>query len=127
MEKWTIEPTDRSPRVILDRQDSVLLIEGRSYPEEGMDFFAPIVVRFRSIEESDNPIRVIHIRLEYYNSATTKAMADLFTALELSAKRGNEAKVIWEYEADDDGIEEDVAMFRETYKLEFETRFTEFN
>ncbi len=127
MEKWTIEPTDRSPRVILDRQDSVLLIEGRSYPEEGMDFFDPIVVRFRSIEESDNPIRVIHIRLEYYNSATTKAMADLFTALELSAKRGNEAKVIWEYEADDDGIEEDVAMFRETYKLEFETRFTEFN
>jgi hypothetical protein len=127
MEKWTIEPTDRSPRVILDRQDSVLLLEGRSYPEEGMDFFDPIVVRFRSIQESDNPIRVIHIRLEYYNSATTKAIADLLTALELSAKRGNEAKVLWEYEADDDGIEEDIDMFRETYKLEFETRFTEFN
>lgn len=127
MEKWTIEPTDRSPRVILDRQDSVLLLEGRSYPEEGMDFFDPIVVRFRSIQESDNPIRVIHIRLEYYNSATTKAIADLLTALELSARRGNEAKVLWEYEADDDGIEEDIDMFRETYKLEFETRFTEFN
>lgn len=92
-----------------------------------MDFFDPIVVRFRSIQESDNPIRVIHIRLEYYNSATTKAIADLLTALELSAKRGNEAKVLWEYEADDDGIEEDIDMFRETYKLEFETRFTEFN
>ncbi len=127
MEKWTIEPTDRSPRVILDRQDSVLLLEGRSYPEEGMDFFDPILVRFRSIQESDNPIRVIHIRLEYYNSATTKAIADLLTALELSARRGNEAKVLWEYEADDDGIEEDIDMFRETYKLEFETRFTEFN
>lgn len=127
MEKWTIEATDRSPRVVLDRQDSVLLVEGRSYPEEGMDFFDPIVARFRTIQESENPIRTIHIRLEYYNSATTKAIADLLTALERSAKRGNEARVIWEYEADDDGIEEDIDMFRETYKLDFETRFTEFN
>jgi len=127
MEKWTIDATDRSPRVVLDRQDSVLLIEGRSYPEEGMDFFDPIVMRFRSLQDSDNPIRTIHIRLEYYNSSTTKAIADLFTALERSAKRDNEAKVLWEYEADDDGIEEDINMFRETYQLEFETRFTEFN
>jgi len=127
MEKWTIDATDRSPHVVLDRQDSVLLIEGRSYPEEGMDFFDPIVMRFRSLQDSDNPIRTVHIRLEYYNSSTTKAIADLFTALERSAKRGNEAKVLWEYEADDDGIEEDIDMFRETYQLEFETRFTEFN
>lgn len=127
MEKWTIEPSDRSPRVVLDRQESFLLLEGRSYPEEGMDFFDPIVVRFRSMQDSDNPIRTVHIRLEYYNSSTTKAMADLFTALERSARRGNPAKVIWEYEEDDDGIEQDIEMFRETYQLNFETRFTEFN
>lgn len=127
MEKWTIDATDRSPRVVLDRQDSILLIEGRSYPEEGMDFFDPIVMRFRSLQDSDNPIRTVHLRLEYYNSSTTKALADLFTALERSARAGNEAKVIWEYEQDDDGIEEDIDMFRDTYQLEFETRFTEFN
>jgi hypothetical protein len=127
MEKWTIEATDRSPKVVLDRQDSILLVEGRSYPEEGMDFFDPIIMRFRSIQDSDNPIRTVHIRLEYYNSATTKALADLLTAMENSAKKGNEANVIWEYEEDDDGIAEDIEMFRETYRLDFETRFTEFN
>lgn len=126
MEKWTIDATDRSPKVVLDRQESLLLIEGRSYPEEGMDFFDPIIMRFRSLEDSDNPIRTVHIRLEYYNSATTKALADLFTALEHSVKRGNEAKVIWEFEEDDDGIQEDIDMFMETYELTFEVRFTEF-
>ncbi len=127
MEKWTIDATDRSPKVVLDRQESILLVEGRSYPEEGMDFFDPIIMRFRSIQDSDNPIRTVHIRLEYYNSATTKALADLLTAMELCGKRGNDVKVIWEYEEDDDGIAEDIEMFRETYQLDFDTRFTEFN
>jgi hypothetical protein len=126
MEKWTIDATDRSPKVILDRQESVLMIEGRSYPEEGMDFFDPIVMRFRSIQESENPIRTIHIRLEYYNSSTTKALAELFTALERSAKNGNEAKVIWEFEQDDDGIQEDITMFQETYALTFVVNYTFF-
>ena len=126
MEKWTIDATDRSPKVILDRQESVLMIEGRSYPEEGMDFFDPIVMRFRSLQESENPIRTIHIRLEYYNSSTTKALAELFTALERSAKNGNEAKVIWEFEQDDDGIQEDITMFQETYALTFEVNYTFF-
>lgn len=126
MEKWTIDATDRSPKVILDRQESVLMIEGRSYPEEGMDFFDPIVMRFRSIQESENPIRTIHIRLEYYNSSTTKALAELFTALERSAKNGNETKVIWEFEQDDDGIQEDIAMFQETYALSFVVNYTFF-
>jgi hypothetical protein len=126
MEKWTIDATDRSPKVILDRQESVLMIEGRSYPEEGMDFFDPIVMRFRSIQETENPIRTIHIRLEYYNSSTTKALAELFTALEQSAKNGNEAKVIWEFEQDDDGIQEDIAMFQETYALSFVVNYTFF-
>jgi len=126
MEKWTIDATDRSPKVILDRQESVLMIEGRSYPEEGMDFFDPIVMRFRSIQDSENPIRTIHIRLEYYNSSTTKALAELFTALERSAKNGNEAKVIWEFEQDDDGIQEDITMFKETYALSFVVNYTFF-
>jgi len=126
MEKWTIDATDRSPKVILDRQESVLMIEGRSYPEEGMDFFDPIVMRFRSLQESENPIRTIHIRLEYYNSSTTKALAELFTALERSAKNGNEAKVIWEFEQDDDGIQEDITMFKETYALTFVVNYTFF-
>jgi hypothetical protein len=126
MEKWTIDATDRSPKVILDRQESVLMIEGRSYPEEGMDFFDPIVMRFRSLQESENPIRTIHIRLEYYNSSTTKALAELFTALERSAKNGNEAKVIWEFEQDDDGIQEDITMFQETYALTFVVNYTFF-
>lgn len=127
MEKWTIDATERSPSVVLDRQESVLKLEGRSYPEEGMDFFDPIIIRFRTLQDTENPIRVIHVRLEYYNSATSKALAELFNSLVKAKTLGHDVKVIWEYEEEDDGIQEDVDMFIETFDLPFEIKYTMFN
>lgn len=126
MEKWTIDSTERSPFVLLDREESVLKIEGRSFPEEGMDFFDPIILRFRTLQKSDNPIRIIHIRLEYYNSATTKALSELFQLLVAAKNAGNDVKVIWEYEEEDDGIQEDIDMYIETFDLDFQIRYTRF-
>ena len=126
MEKWTIDATDRSPLVLLDRQESFLRIEGRSYPEEGMDFFDPIIVRFKTLENSENPIRTIHIRLEYYNSATSKALSELFQSLSIAKRAGLDVKIVWEYEEEDDGIQEDIDMFIDTFDLPFEIRHTDF-
>ncbi len=127
MEKWTIEATDRTPLVLLDREESVLRIEGRSYPEEGMDFFDPIIIRFKTLESSENPIRTIHIRLEYYNSSTAKALADLLQALGTAKKTGHEVNVVWEYDEEDEGVQEDIDMFIETFDLNFDIRFTQFS
>ncbi len=127
MERWTIEATDRTPSVVLDRQDSFLKIEGRSYAEKGMDFFDPIILRFKTLEDSDNPVRTIHIRLEYYNSSTAKAIAELLTSLNKAKTNGHDVKVIWEFEEDDDGIQDDIDMFLDTFELDFDIRFTQFS
>ena len=127
MEKWTIDATDRSPLVLLDREASVLKIEGRSYPEEGMDFFDPIILRFKTLQKSESPISTIHIRLEYYNSATSKALAELFQGLVSAKRTGVDAVVIWEYEEEDDGIQDDIDMYVDTFDLTFDIRFTTFN
>ena len=127
MEKWTIDATDRSPLVLLDREASVLKIEGRSYPEEGMDFFDPIILRFKTLQKSESPISTIHIRLEYYNSATSKALAELFQGLVSAKRTGVDAVVIWEYEEEDDGIQDDIDMYVDTFDLNFDIRFTTFS
>jgi len=127
MERWTIEATDRTPSVVLDRQESLLKLEGRSYPEEGMDFFDPIILRFKSLQETDTPIRTVHIRLEYYNSSTTKALAELLSGLVRVKSKGYDVKVVWEFEEDDDGIQEDIDMFIDTFDLDFDIRYTFFN
>ena len=127
MEKWTIEASERTPLVLLDREESVLKIEGSSYPEEGMHSFDPIILRFKTLQESPQPIRTIHIRLEYYNSATTKALSELLRSLTQAKKAGHDVKVVWEYEEEDDGIQEDIDMFIESFDLNFDIRFTQFS
>lgn len=92
-----------------------------------MDFFDPIILRFKSLQDSETPIRTIHLRLEYYNSSTTKALSELFQALLVAKNAGHSVKVIWEFEEEDDGIQEDIDMFIETFDLEFDVRYTEFN
>ena len=91
-----------------------------------MDFFDPIILRVKSLQETDMPIRIVHIRLEYYNSATSKAIAEILNALVNAKTRGHEVNVIWEYEEDDDGIQEDIDMFVESFNLPFDIRYTEF-
>lgn len=127
MERWTIDATERSPLVLLDREDSILKIEGRSYPEEGMDFFDPIILRFKTLQSSENPIQTLHIRLEYYNSSTAKALSELLIVLRNSKRLGVSPIVIWEYDEEDDGIQEDIDMFVETFEVEFDIRHTKFD
>ncbi|MDC0303769.1 DUF1987 domain-containing protein [Flavobacteriales bacterium] len=94
-EKWTAEATDRSPRVVLEREECILNIKGRSCPEEGMNFFNPVILRFRTLQNTENPIKTLHIRLEYSNSATSKAMAELLKSLVRAKSLGHDVKVIW--------------------------------
>jgi hypothetical protein len=47
-------------------------------------------------------------------------MAELLKSLVRAKSLGHDIKVIWEYEDDDDGIQEDVGGFIETFALPFE-------
>lgn len=126
MEHWEIEGTDHTPRVTLDIANSSLVIEGRSYPEEGLDFYEPIMTRSENLAKTDKPLTQLALRLEYYNSVTIKAISELFTHLKTAQKSGHQIKVLWEYEEDDDGIADDVEMFRHTFDIEIEERYTRF-
>ena len=126
MEQWEIEGTDYTPRVKLDAAKSILSIEGRSYPEEGLDFYEPIMSRSLSLAKSDKPLTKLEVRLEYYNSITIKAISELIGHLKQVEEDGHDIKILWEYEEDDDGIADDVDMFRHTFNIDIEERYTTF-
>lgn len=126
MEQWEIEKTDHTPRVLLDSSNSRLSIEGRSYPEKGLDFYEPIMQRSESLTKTDKPLTSLNFRLEYYNSVTMKAISELIGHLKEVEKGGHKVSVIWEYEEDDDGIADDVDMLRNAFNIEIEERFTTF-
>lgn len=126
MEQWEIEQTDHTPRVFLDSSNSRLSIEGRSYPEKGLDFYEPIMKRSENLAKSDKPLTSLNFRLEYYNSVTIKAISELISHLKQVELGGHKVSVLWEYEEDDDGIADDVDMLRNAFNIEIEERFTTF-
>ena len=126
MEQWEIEVTDHTPFVQFDGLLSVLKITGRSYPEDGLDFYEPIMKRMEARSVMTNPIKTLHVRLEYYNSATIKAISVLISYLKKAESNGHSVTMIWEYEEDDEGIKDDIDMMREAHNIEIKERFTQF-
>ena len=126
MEQWEIEQTDHTPFVQFDAVASVLTVAGRSYPEEGLDFYEPIMQRMEARSTMANPIKTLHLKLEYYNSATIKAISVLIGHLKKAESGGHKVKVIWEYEEDDEGIKDDIDMMADAHHIKVEERFTSF-
>ena len=126
MEQWEIKETDHTPFIQFDAVASVLAITGRSYPEDGLDFYEPILQRRGSRSSMANPIKTLHIKLEYYNSATIKAISLLIGHLKKAESSGHSVKLIWEYEEDDEGIKDDIDMLVDAHHVETEERFTTF-
>ena len=126
MEQWEIVQTDHTPFVQFDGLLSVLTISGRSYPEDGLDFYEPIMQRMEARSTMTNPIKTLHIRLEYYNSSTIKAISVLITHLKKAESNGHKTTMIWEYEEDDEGIKDDIDMMKNAHGIEVEERFTQF-
>ena len=126
MEQWEIEASDHTPFVQFDGLLSVLTITGRSYPEDGLDFYEPIMKRMEARSTMTNPIKTLHVKLEYYNSSSIKAISVLISHLKKAKSSGHTIKMIWEYEEDDEGIKDDIDMMKEAHNVEIEERFTQF-
>jgi len=97
--------THDTPKVILDRNLPVFLIQGRSMPEDASHFFRPIHNWFKEYCADPNPETRIEFDLEYFNSSTLKELIRLLRFLEEMKKDGNSLEIIWCFEEGDDLIE----------------------
>jgi hypothetical protein len=82
----------------------VFEIKGRSIPENSVEFYKPLVDWLDSYKESPLPKTVVDIRLEYFNTSSSKCILDVFKKLETIHKAKNEVEVNWYYEEDDEDM-----------------------
>lgn len=105
MIKYELRESPTTPYVNFDANTGVLRIEGRSIPENVIDFYQPIL---RWIEEySQNPLpeTIAHLRFEYFNTSSSKRIFDIMKKLEKLAGESRKRVVInWYYEEDDEDI-----------------------
>ena len=91
-----IEGTDDTPQVTFDAnpENPFMEISGRSLPEDVVAFYDPILEWLD--EYSENPLEktVLNIKLEYFNTASSKLLLDILLRSE-ERRVGKECRSRW--------------------------------
>jgi hypothetical protein len=103
MEPLIIKDGESTPKISLDKEKNKFEISGICLPEDVFTFFAPV---FKWIEEyikQPNPTTEFIIKLNYFNTASSKIILDILIKLEELKKKGFEVKISWYHlEMDED-------------------------
>lgn len=123
MKSLIIHKTLDTPDVILDPYNNKFLFSGCSLPYDAVAFYEPVFdwINKYSEEPGNNDI-VFEFKLEYFNTNTSKALIDLFSAIE--EKLSSKCKVLikWYYEEGDNRMKEDGEEYAEITNLNFEIK-----
>jgi hypothetical protein len=116
MENFILEPTKSTPSVYFNKH-GVLIISGKSLPEDSLSFYKPILDNVREfVEKNPNDSIQITIEMEYVNTSSSKM---LLTLLEIPIKAGFQTSIVWAYEEGDDDIEELGTFIEESLNVDF--------
>lgn len=106
MEVINIEPTNKTPKVVLDASKEVFEIEGRSIPENSTEFYKPVFDWLDNYMSGTGKTTQFNFKLEYFNTSSSKCILDIFRKLEKLHESGNNVVIKWHYEEDDEDMQE---------------------
>ena len=118
MNRLEIAGTEDTPKIILDKNEGLFEISGRSLPEDAAEFYHPIISWLEEYSKAANATTAIHIKLEYFNTASSKLILDVLTKCEKIAG----SKVIWFFAEDDEDMQEAGEEFSELIEVPFEVK-----
>ena len=126
MNALIIEPSDFSPKVVLDPTKNVFELSGESRPENTSKFYVPILQwleQYQSVLywEKDKfgqsaSDKVFEFKLDYFNSTSAKFIMDLLMQLDKMAQEGYPIKVKWYYDKRDEDMKESGEEFSKLLK-----------
>ncbi|MEM7162494.1 MAG: DUF1987 domain-containing protein [Bacteroidota bacterium] len=120
VEVLKIEGTPKTPEVVLDPTAGKLMLKGRSIPENSIEFYKPLIDWIDSYRETALDHTEIFIKLEYFNTSSSKCILDVFKKLENVKQDGKEVVVKWYYECDDEDMLEAGEDYEAILDLPFE-------
>jgi hypothetical protein len=106
MEDLIIKGEAKTPTVKFDYEKGELLISGRSIPENSVEFYEPIISWLDKYKASNGSSLSMDVKLEYFNTSSSKCILDLFKKLEELKKADKNIAIKWYFESDDEDMEE---------------------
>ncbi len=120
MEALDIRATNDTPKVLLDPENDIFEISGRSLPEDVVVFYQPVLDWLEEYKDTPNEETEFVFKYIYFNTATSKLIQDILIKLEEIGEDGHKVQVVWFYEEDDEDMLDLGEEFSETIDLPFE-------
>lgn len=106
MENLILEGSAKTPSVTFNSSEGKLELKGRSIPENSVEFYKPLNDWIDNYGNTPKKQTVVDIKLEYFNTSSSKCILDLFKKLEGIHGKGTEVNINWYFEEDDEDMEE---------------------
>jgi hypothetical protein len=118
VENLNLEASAKTPAVVFDSTMGKLELRGRSIPENSIEFYRPLNEWIDQYAAAPKEQTVIDVKLEYFNTSSSKCILDLFKKLE-RLNGLSEVQVNWYFEEDDEDMEEAGEDYQAIIKLPF--------
>jgi hypothetical protein len=122
MEPLAIPASRVTPAVTFQPETRVLEFTGQSYPENAFEFYNPILEWAQKyLKESPQDPLAIALKLDYFNTSSSKCLLDLLELLEAEhqANAGRTLEIQWFYKQDDEDMEDSGRDFAEDLTVPF--------
>lgn len=117
---FQIPKTTNTPLITFD--EGVLVISGRSIPENALTFFEPLFKYIVQYTKNPHPVTEVNLMLEYANSSTNRSLMTIFTLIEKIYENGHNININWYYETGDDLMYELGNDFKTILRIPFTLR-----
>ena len=116
MENLTLEATKYTPAITLDASKGTISLEGKSYPENTFEFYAPMMQWLENyFEKTPANITIVNMEIIYFNSSSSKLFFDFFDLLEENSEK-NSIEINWIYDEENESAEEAGEDFIEDFE-----------
>jgi hypothetical protein len=114
-----LKSTGDTPAIILDAENNNMEITGKCFPEDVNAFFKPVMEWLSDYSKKPNNSTHFKFKLDYYNTASSKNILSVLMTLKVLYMAGNDVTVEWNYNEDDEEIQESGIEFERLVKIPF--------
>lgn len=120
MKPLYIAGTDDTPEISFDSEANTFKITGKSLPENVTDFYEPVYKWLENYVKAPNEESAFDLNIEYFNSASHKAINQLLEILSEINNSGNKVLIKWHFLREDEDMLESGHDYAELTGLPFE-------
>lgn len=117
METIKITGNMKTPTVLLDPENGIIELAGRSIPENTESLYRPLLEWVEEYIKNPKPTTTVNIKFEYFNSSSAKYLIRLLEFVTSLKKEGKNLVLNWFY--DDDELFEYGQDYQDVLEVKF--------